>query len=78
MTITASLCKSIPLRADLPTATAAAAHFLSRGRQLDQSSSINKTALDCIYPLVPSCSSKQPISSTGRHTDHASARSKSP
>jgi hypothetical protein len=78
MTITASPSKSIPLRADLPAATAALAQIAGCSSQLDQFSSINKAALDCIYLLSPRRSIKQPIRSTRQRADRAAPRSKSP
>ena len=78
MTITASACKTVPLRADLLAATAVLARKAGRGPRLDQSSSIDKAALDCIYPLIRRRSIKQSIGSTSRHFDRVATRSKSP
>ena len=78
MTIAASPRKTVPLRADLPAATAALAQIARRRLQLDQSSSINKAALDRIYLLIPPRSIKQPINSNRRHSDRPASRSKSP
>ena len=78
MTIVASLRQTLLLRADLPAATQALAHVAARSLQLDQSSSINKAALDCIYLLSPPRSIKPPVSSTRRHGDRAAPRAKSP
>jgi hypothetical protein len=78
MTIVASVRQTVPVRADLPAATAALAHLAGRRRQLDRSSSINKAALDCIHPLIPPRSIKHPISSTRRQTDRTAPPSKFP
>jgi hypothetical protein len=78
MTITAVSRQTVPLRADLPAATVALAHIAGPGPQLDQSASITKAALDCIYLLSLPRSTKQPISSACRHRDRAASASKSP
>jgi len=77
MTIAASVRQTVP-SADLLAATAALAQMVTSSPQFDQSSSINKAALDCIYLLIPSRSIKQPIRSTRRHCDRPAPRSKSP
>ena len=78
MTITASLSKTIPLRADLPAATAALAQIAGCSHQLDQFSSINKAAFDSIHLLSPRRSIKQPIRSTRQRADRTAPRAKSP
>jgi hypothetical protein len=78
MTITASAHKTVPLRADLPAATAALAQIAARGPHLDQSASINKAALASSYLLTPRRSIKQHARSTRRHCDRPAPRSKSP
>jgi hypothetical protein len=78
MIIVASLPQTVPLHADLPAATAALAQIAARRPQLDQSFSINKAVLDCIYLLTPPRTIKQPISSNRRHSDRAAPRPKSP
>jgi hypothetical protein len=49
-----------------------------RNPQLDQPSSINKAALDCIYLLNRRRSIEQTISSIRRHSDRAPPKPKSP
>jgi hypothetical protein len=78
MIIIAPLRQRVPLRADLPAATASLAQIAAPGPQLDHSASINKAALDYIYLLSPRRSIKHPISSTRRHSDRAAPRPKSP
>jgi hypothetical protein len=60
MIIIAPLRQRVSLRADLPAATLALAQIAGPGPQLDQSASINKAALDCIYPLSPPTPSNTP------------------
>jgi hypothetical protein len=78
MTVAASVRQTVPLRADLPAATQALAQIAGPGPQLDQSASINKAALHCIYLFGPRRTIKHPISSTRRHSDRAAPQSKSP
>jgi hypothetical protein len=78
MTITASLSKSIPIRADLLAATAALAHITANGPHLDQVFPINKVAIDYTYLLIPRRSIKHAISSTRRHCDRVAPQAKSP
>jgi len=78
MTIAASARKILPTRADLLAVTAALAQITARGPQLDQSSPINKTALDCIYLFTSRRSINQPIRSTRRPSDRPVPKSKSP
>jgi hypothetical protein len=64
MTIAASLSLNVSLRVDLLSVTAALAQIAGPGPQLDQSASIKKLALDCIYllsrPAAPNTSSARP------------------
>jgi hypothetical protein len=78
MTIAASVPQTIPLRANLFAATAALAHMAGRALRPDQSSSINKAALDSIYLLNRRRSIEQTISSIRHPSDRAAPKSKSP
>ena len=78
MIIIAPLRQRVSLRADLPAATLALAHIAGPGPQLDQSASINKAALDCIYPLSPPHTIKYPITPFRRHSARPAPQAKSP
>jgi len=78
MTIAASVPQTVSFRADLLPATPALAQIAGRGPRLDQSSSIGRAALDCIYLLNRRRSSEHTISSTRRHSENPAAKSKSP
>jgi len=78
MSITASVRQTTLLRAELPAATQALAQIATRSLQLNQSSSINKAALNRIYSLNPRRSIKHPTRAARRHRDRPAPRFKSP
>jgi len=78
MTIASSLRQRVPLCADPPTATAALAHIAGPGPQLNQSSSINKAALDFTHLIIPPRTIKQSVTSIRRHSARPAPQPKSP
>jgi hypothetical protein len=78
MTITASPRQTVLLRANLPAATEALAQIAGRGPQLNQSSSINKAALDFTHLIIPPHSIKQPVTSIRHHSARPAPQAKSP
>jgi hypothetical protein len=78
MTITASARKTVPTRADLHAATAALAQMSDGSLELNQSSTINKVALNCTYLLMTPSGIKQAARSIHHPCDRHALRSKSP